>query len=287
MASHKKPSQKELDQQIKKTVEKAKNDKKKDEEQQKEVEKEADKVLQQEQTEVEEDDQETEEEDQEEDDQETEEEDQETEEDDQETKKESDQVDYKKKFSESSKENQKIYAKNRKITKAVNEGMKIKPPSDEKMAEIYPEWDDLNNFEKRIAKQNYVQEQKDKLLEKAITESEKIEKWNEQVEEFIKDPKTLNKYQELEGKEEDFRFFATRQENNSVPFDILVKSFLYENATNKTKKKGKMFESASGGAKTKPKKDKVSLAQAEVLRETNYDKYKKLLKEGKIDFTNV
>jgi len=45
-----------------------------------------------------------------------------------------------------------------------------------------------------------------------------------------------------------------------------------------------MFPDGSGGPndKGKPKGDKITVAESEVLRQTNYNKYKELLQAGKI-----
>ena len=83
--------------------------------------------------------------------------------------------------------------------------------------------------------------------------------------------------------------YANEEENNSIPFKVLVAAFLHEKAKGKIKKKGKMFESGTGGPSTKPKVkgDKISINEARLLMKNDYKKYKQLLLAGKIDTSTI
>ena len=189
-----------------------------------------------------------------------------------------------KKLSASARENQKIYAKNRVINKALTKADEIPEPTDEELEKEFPEWEIMGDTEKILAKETVISRNWRKVISQAKEQATKIEKWNESVEEFIDDPKTLIDNPDLEGKQEEFKAFATDEANNSVPFKILTSAFLHENSKDNKPHKGSMFVRAGGGPNDKPKlKDgKISLEEARKLRETNYPKWKELLVAGKI-----
>mgnify|MGYP001230947558 CR=1 FL=1 len=191
----------------------------------------------------------------------------------------------KKKSAASARENQKIYAKNRVITKAIIDAEEVPEPTEEELVKEFPDWDLMSDTEKVFAKETVVSRSWRQTISKAKEQATKIEKWNESVETFIDDPVTLSDNPELEGKTDEFKTFATDESNNSVPFKILVSAFLHEQAKNNVQHKGKMFENGSGGPneKPQPKTGKITLEQAKVLRETDYGKWKEYLLAGKIE----
>jgi hypothetical protein len=192
---------------------------------------------------------------------------------------------YKRKFSASSRENQKIAAKNRVINQAIIEAEDIPEPTDEEMQSIYKnDWDVMSDIDRDLAKETIVSKKWRAKIKEASDQATKIEKWAESVETFTDDPNTLTNNPQLEGKIEEFKTFATEETNNSVPFKVLISAFLHENSTQKKTNSGRMFERGSGGPndKPEPKSDTITLEQARNLRETNYSKYKEYLISGKI-----
>lgn len=199
------------------------------------------------------------------------------------------EVDYKKKAIEQGRENIILNAKNdknEKLNSAVDEASKITDIPEETIRVEYPEWDDMTTTEKRLAKENYINNKRFEVIHKASLEGKNIEEWNKKVESFVTDPETLTINPELEGKGEEFKLFASKQSRRGVDFQTLVSAFLFdESKTMKKPSKGQMFEKGSGGPndKMKPKSDKISIDQARVLRNTNYEKYKEMVKAGKIE----
>lgn len=191
----------------------------------------------------------------------------------------------KKKLSASARENQKIYAKNRVINKALVEADEISEPTEEELTKEFSDWDLMSETEKIFAKETVISRSWRQKISEAKEQASKIEKWNEAVGTFAEDPKTLIDNPELEGKTEEFRTFATEETNNSVPFNILVSAFLHEQSKGKQTHKGRMFENGSGGPNEKPtpKSDKITLDEARKLRETDYTKYREMLIAGKIE----
>jgi len=185
----------------------------------------------------------------------------------------------------SAREAQKIYAKNRVLNQAIIDAEGMPEPTEEELQKEYPDWDVMSDVERSLAKETVVSRNWRSKIKDASDQASKIEKWNESVETFTDDPKTLVENPDLEGKTEEFKEFATKSENNSVPFKILIGAFLHEQSTKKVEHKGKMFEEGNGGPNDKPQptSGKISLEEAGKLRQTDYAKYKEYLKAGKIE----
>jgi len=192
---------------------------------------------------------------------------------------------YKKKFSASSRENQRINAKNRVINKALADAEDVPEPTEDELQAEFRDWDIMSDVEKTLARETVISRNWRKLISDAKQQATKIEKWNESVEDFSDDPKTLIDNPELEGKTDEFKEFATQEANNSVPFNILVSAFLHERAKNTKTNKGKMFEKGSGGPNEKPtpKKPTLTLEEGRKLRETDYNLWKEKLNAGLIE----
>lgn len=193
----------------------------------------------------------------------------------------------KKKSSASARENQKILAKNRVITKAIIDADEVVEPTDEEMAKMpeFKDWDIMSDYERMLAKETVISKRFRQTISKAKEQATKIEKWNESVDTFVDNPQTLIDNPELEGKVEDFRKFAQTEENNSVPMKILVSAFLHESSKGRTPNKGKMFEKGAGGenVKAKVKSKKMPLEESRKLRESNYDEWRQKVKAGEIE----
>jgi len=192
---------------------------------------------------------------------------------------------YKKKFSQSSREAQKLYAKNRVINRALADAEEVPDPTEEELVKEFHDWDLMSDVERTLAKETVISRNWRKTISEAKEQATKIEKWNESVESFVDNPKTLIDNPDLEGKTEEFKEFATQETNNSVPFNVLIPAFLHNHSASKQPNKGRMFENGSGGPNDKPtpKSDKITLEEARILRETNYSLYKEKLLAGKIE----
>ena len=127
-----------------------------------------------------------------------------------------------KKLSASARENQKIYAKNRVINKALADADELPDPTEEDLQKEFKDWDVMNDTERVFAKEAVISRRFRKTIKTAKDQAKKIVKWGETVTEFIENPVTLNDNPELEGKEEEFTTFANQEANNSVPLSLLA-----------------------------------------------------------------
>jgi hypothetical protein len=197
------------------------------------------------------------------------------------------QQDYKKKFVESTREAQVLHAKNKQLVDAIDEASLIDEPTEEELAKEYSDWDLMTDTEKRLAKDSLVNSRRFKVIHQESKKFKDLEAWNEKVNTFADDPKTLTDNPELEGKLDEFKLFASKPTRRGVDFTDLIPAFLYNESQLKAKtppKKGQMFEQGTGGnTKPKPKGDKISTEEGRLLMKTDYNKFKEMLKAGKIE----
>lgn len=190
----------------------------------------------------------------------------------------------KKRKSDSDREAQKIIAKNRVINKALADAEDVTEPTEEELKQEYPDWDVMSDTERKFAQEAVISKKWRTIISQAKQQATKIEKWNQTVKDFIDDPATYIEHPDLEGKTTQFMTFATDEKNNNVPMNILVSAFLHDNSINRENNKGKMFERGKGGDKQqiKSKDGTISLEEARILRENDYNKWKEYVKAGKI-----
>lgn len=193
---------------------------------------------------------------------------------------------YKRKFSASSNENQKISTAKRVINNAISDASNLPEPTEEELVAKYGEskWDVMTDVEKESAKEIIINQRFRAKVAEGQEQATKIEKWNESVEKFINDPKILNDNPDLEGKEQEFIDFATDTKNNNVAFETLVPAFLYKQSQSKPKNKGSQLPQGSGGANNRDasKTGKLTIEQGRALRESNYTEWKVQLQAGNI-----
>jgi len=197
--------------------------------------------------------------------------------------------DYKEKFKQSTKEAQILTAKNKKINEAFDKASNVSEPTEEEMIVEFPDWEMMSEFERKMATQTTLSNRRFASIAEVGKEFKDIEAWNGKVETFLDDPKLDKEHPDLVGKETEFKLFALKPTRRGVDFDTLVSSFLWTNKEARPGNKGQMFEPGTGGpsAKMEPKSDKITVEEARVLKNDNYEEWKRQLKAGKIDYENI
>ena len=184
----------------------------------------------------------------------------------------------------SAQEAQILHAKNKKINEALENALNAPDATEDELQKEYPDWDMMSDFEKKMAKDSMNNYKRLRSLDEIVKENKDLESWSTKVDDFVKDPANLTNHPELDGKEDEFKLFATKPSRRNVDFEDIVPAFLY-GIKPQPKSKGQMFEVGSGGSNEnlKPKGDKINLEEARNLRTTDYKKYAELLKSGKIE----
>lgn len=193
-------------------------------------------------------------------------------------------VELKKKVANSTRENQIIYAQNKKMAEAFDRATEVAEPTEQELQQTFPDWDGLSDFEKSMAKDKVINDRRFAAIKEASKDFKDLEAWQGKVDEFIGDPSNLSKYPLLEGKEDEFKLYAIKPTRRGVDFDDLVAGFLFHNQTNRPKNKGSQIPTGSGGDKSNQpaKPAKLSVAESARLRETNYAEYRRQLRAGNI-----
>lgn len=195
--------------------------------------------------------------------------------------------DYKIKFAESSREAQVIAHSKKEFEQQIEEAQNLPEPTEDQVKQEFQDYDLLSDFERESAKEMT----HSRLIKRAIASitskqkeaEQKVEERAKQADTFSIDPDMLKKFPKLEGKQEEFKVFATKQ--TRLTLDLEDAAALFSTTIpESTKHKGQMFETGLGGdtGKQKPKDDKISLSEAAVLQKTDYKKWKEMLVAGKI-----
>jgi len=196
---------------------------------------------------------------------------------------------FKTKFIKSQQESIVLHGKNKKTNETIAEAMATPDPTEEELQAEFPDWETMNDFEKKMATESLTNKRRMEILAKIAEDNKDVEAWVKKVNDFTDDPKTLIDNPELEGRVEEFSLFATKPTRRNVEFEILVSAFLHDASKEvEPKKKKKMFPEGSGGPPGKPgMAGKISVEDSIILKKTDFKKYKELLKAGKIDTSEL
>jgi hypothetical protein len=155
-------------------------------------------------------------------------------------------------------------------------------PTDEAMRKLYPEWDQLDEYNKRV-----LIRQEALAMQTANTQAKQLEiearqKLEDQLDDVVDNSEFAPK---LKGKEMEFKRFARNPKNRGIAAETLAKAFLFD-AEDETPVPTPMAEAlpaGSGGPRGDLKPKKISIEEARKIRETDYKRYVELVKTGQIE----
>jgi hypothetical protein len=130
-------------------------------------------------------------------------------------------IDYKEKFSESTREAQNLVAKNNQAQARIDQLTNINITENE-LRSLYPDWDSMNDIEKRAFRETALANKKANLALDLVNNMTEQQQW---AADFAK---TLKANPALAGREEAFKEYCYKPSHKSVPIDVLVKSFLFD-----------------------------------------------------------
>jgi len=200
-------------------------------------------------------------------------------------------VDFEKKYSDSSREATALHFKNKKLEDTVEEASNLPEPSIEELKEYARgrkvDYDELDDFSQSILKDMLTNSKRFKMIHETTRASKKIDDWAKSVDEFSNSAETIAKYPSLSDSDLDFRKYCMKEQRRGVDMEDLVASFLFKRQKDdpapKPKKKKSMLLDGGGGGDGVPKSKKITAEEARVIREKNPRRYKKLIKEGKLN----
>lgn len=187
-------------------------------------------------------------------------------------------IDYEKKFSDSTRENQILQGKIKTLETAAQE--LTKEPTDSDLKAAFPNWEEMTDNEKMLGRRTFNSE---RVSQSALATANKFQQereWQTSLELASTDPA-------LQGKEEAFKKYASKPQYRNVPTDVLVSAFLGTLTPNPklTPKPG--LETGNGGLKEPPKPKGISGDELSALRRNNPREYEKYIKSHPIDVSDL
>jgi len=192
--------------------------------------------------------------------------------------------DYKKKFGESTNENQRILQDNAQLLREKAElESKLRDSqqtlSEQELKDKYPAWDSLSPDEQKILAEDFEKDKRLKVLEAK-------EKWRD---DYAKLPVETKAKIAKKGGEETFKDFACSLDNRGqTNLSNLAKQFLYEEpaetppSTPAEEVHPGLETGTGGGTPPPPKKEGFTAIQAAEMRIKDPKKYAKLVAEGRM-----
>lgn len=199
-------------------------------------------------------------------------------------------VDYKKKFAASTAEAQRLAQSNKTYEEKIEEANNLPEPTDEECRTEYgaDEWDALDAVTQKIARKSLHSDKKMAFISK-INEAVKVSKERLiKINAFSADPETVKQFPTIEGREEEFVKFASKESRQNM--DLEDVAILFNSITPKRQKapNGQLFpRNGSSLDKGKPKPTHLTADQAKVIRQTDQRKYQRMVRDGKIKPGNL
>ncbi len=192
---------------------------------------------------------------------------------------------YKKKFVESQREailqNERLKVKDARIEHLTTKDT----PTDDEMRSLFPEWDQLDDYNKRVLTNQEAVSRRALRAEARADALATKQEFDDRLDDFLETPP--DEYKNLSGRESDFRRFAKKKENVGLSLPILAKAFLFDLSDEITPEHKPTLtpglEKGSGGPRQAPKPKKIFGEEAKRLRETDYKEWKRLVLAGQIE----
>jgi len=196
------------------------------------------------------------------------------------------EVDYKDKFSASTRRNQIVESQLVELQKVLGDVTRQEVPSDEEMKNADPDWDFRSDYEKNNARKMVVLERRQGKILTTLHSISQDSQAAEKISNFIaSEPR-------LKGKEEDFYKFATNPKNKGAEIDVLLRAFLFDVKDEKPAPELPKEEhaptlerggSSGGSEKVQPKEPNTFTSEeARQLRVSDQKKYNELVRSGKL-----
>jgi hypothetical protein len=165
----------------------------------------------------------------------------------------------------------------------LEEANNLPTPSEEELKAEYPQWGDLDDFQKKIATEALHSKKYRAIISSITEEDKKKDEWLDKSAGFLEDPKTLDKFPQLRGREKDFLKFVSIDSRTNMDLNDAVAVFSYGlSQTEKSKHKGSLMNTGNGGVGDS-NKTKLDIKDIKSLRQRDAVKYQEMVASGKID----
>lgn len=188
------------------------------------------------------------------------------------------EIDYKRKFAESTRESQILLAKIKKLEEKLGRVTRDEIPAEQELKSLYPDWEVMGELERKLVEKNLILERRLGKVEQEFSQMKEEADWERELSNFLEKANILERYPELEGREKEFKEFAKKPTHKGVPLNVLTEAFLFQEKKEiLPTKKGSVLERGTGGPKVAPPKKGMTTEELKILRETDYKKYKELI----------
>ncbi len=193
------------------------------------------------------------------------------------------ETDYKKRYSDSSRENQVLQLRLKKQQEDL-EAIKNtpEPTEDQCKAEYGDEWEDMSPAMQKIAKKNFHSELKDKALEKINTQQKEDESYREQVGVFAADPSTVKMFPELIGNESKFENWAMMPTRRGLDLEALATIFVTNMQRSSGDRKALFPRNKTSLKKDNKPTNKMDAEKMKVLRTLSPREHQRMIRSGKL-----
>jgi hypothetical protein len=183
-------------------------------------------------------------------------------------------INYEEKFSESTRENQIISARNKELEGRIRE--LTNQPTDSELRAAFPDWEFMDENAKRSSRMAFEAKRATEKLQLEREQERAEQTWNRDLEAAI------TAHPELDGKEREFKEFASQTTHKGAPMQVLVDAFLHKigsvppNPNPLTPRQG--LEPGSGGPRGPEKPKVLSGEELKLLRKTDEKAYVEYIK---------
>lgn len=199
-------------------------------------------------------------------------------------------VDYKERYSESSREALTLHFRNKQLVDTIDQASKLPEPTEQELIEFAKsngtEYEFLDEFNKNLLKRTLINERRFQLINETNLEAKNFQGWIEKVDSFINSPEVVNEFPDIEDNAEEFRKFCLKKDRRGMVLSDLASSFLYglvSKGKTTTKSESVLLEQKNA-SKLEDKKPEYTEEDAMRLRTTDPRKYRQLIKAGKFKF---
>lgn len=186
------------------------------------------------------------------------------------------EIDYKAKFSESTRENQVLAAQLEQERQRNARRELTTEPTDSDLVAAFPDWDIMTDTEKRLARQSFSANRIASTLQEEREQEKAERQWNTDLE------LTIAHKPSLHGKELAFKEFAKKPTHRGAPVETLVSAFLFESSSTPSATPAPTPQPGllpgNGGPRESDKPKLLSGDELKQLRQTDEKAYKEYIR---------
>lgn len=175
-----------------------------------------------------------------------------------------------------------LNAQNKQKDELINKLTSQDAPTEAEITARYPEYPTLDDFSKRVVLDTLTNEKRQVRIDRQHAETEADRRWRQELEALSQE----SQYSAL-ATDKEFERFVFNPKHKGLEIKVLADAFLLRTGKApldepRTVQRQPAMPTATS-TRTAPKRNKVSVEDAAILRKTNHKEYLRLVKAGMID----